>query len=98
MRPSGPETIGAIPHSKSASARAGSEYGPDWNRPRLPWTNCSREKSPLTFVSAADGATVCSLTRSTRYWKASTPSGVSKSKASVSGSWNCAPFWARKSM
>ncbi len=50
---------------------------PDWNRAMVPWVNWSREKSPLSFVSAAEGDTLSRLMRSTTYCMASTDFGSS---------------------
>ena len=79
--PAGPSTGPASAHSKESatpSEIANRLYGPDWNRPSLPWVNRSRLKSPFSLVSAALGATFSTLIRSAMYWNASMPSGEAK--------------------
>ena len=79
--PAGPATGAASAHSKESatpSEIASRLYGPDWNRPSLPWVNRSRVKSPFSLVSAALGATFSTLMRSAMYWNASMPSGEAK--------------------
>ncbi|SHU33980.1 Uncharacterised protein [Mycobacteroides abscessus subsp. abscessus] len=55
---------------------------PDWNSAIRPCRNWLREKSLLSLVSAADGATLSTLIRSTRYVNAISARGLANANLS----------------
>ena len=57
---------------------------PDWNSAIRPCRNWLREKSPLSLVSDAGGATWSVLISRTRYSNASADCGLSKANRSPS--------------